>query len=57
MKLGVITDCFKKPLLESLTLAGENNFDGVQIYATSGEFSPSVLTEEKKAEKDLLEKK
>lgn len=50
MKLGVITDCFKKPLLESLTLAGENNFDGVQIYATSGEFSPSVLTEEKKAE-------
>ena len=49
MKLGVITDCFKKPLLESLILAGEQRFDGVQIYATSGEFSPSVLTEEKKA--------
>ncbi len=50
MKLGVITDCFKKSLLESLVLAGENRFDGVQIYATSGEFSPSVLTEEKKTE-------
>ena len=50
MKLGVITDCFKKPLLESLALAGENNFDGVQIYATTGEFSPRVLTDEKKAE-------
>ncbi len=50
MKLGVITDCFKKPLLESLVLAGEQHFDGVQIYATGGEFSPSVLTEEKKAE-------
>ncbi len=50
MKLGVITDCFKKPLLESITLAGANEFNGVQIYATSGEFSPSVLTDEKKAE-------
>lgn len=55
MKLGVITDCFKKPLEECIVLAGKNGFDGVQIYATSGEFSPETLTEEKKAEiKKLL---
>ena len=57
MKLGVITDCFKKPLLESLAMAGENGFNGVQIYATSGEFSPTVLTETRKAEiKSVLNK-
>lgn len=55
MKLGVITDCFKKPLEECIVLAAKNGFDGVQIYATSGEFSPETLTEEKKAEiKKLL---
>ena len=55
MKLGVITDCFKKPLEECMVLAAKNGFDGVQIYATSGEFSPETLTEEKKAEiKKLL---
>ena len=55
MKLGVITDCFKKPLEECIVLAAKNGFDGVQIYATSGEFSPETLTAEKKAEiKKLL---
>ena len=55
MKIGVITDCFKKPLAESIKLAGELGFDGVQIYATTGEFSPSVLSAERKAEiKELL---
>ena len=55
MKLGVITDCFKKPLIESLHLAGKLGFNGVQIYATSGEFSPSVLTDDRKKEiKDVL---
>lgn len=55
MKIGVITDCFKKPLAESIKLAGELGFDGVQIYATTGEFSPSVLRAERKAEiKELL---
>lgn len=48
MKLGVITDCFKKPLEECIVLAAKNGFDGVQIYATSGEFSPETLTPEKK---------
>lgn len=50
MKLGVITDCFKKPLKEALTLASRLQFDGVQIYATTGEFSPQTLTPARKAE-------
>lgn len=55
MKIGVITDCFKLPLAESIKLAGELNFDGIQIYATTGEFSPEVLDEAKKEEiKNLL---
>ena len=50
MKIGVITDCFKLPLDESLKLAGKLGFDGIQIYATTGEFSPEVLTTERKSE-------
>ncbi len=49
MKIGVITDCFKKNLEESIYTAKKLGFNGVQIYATSGEFSPEVLTKEKKA--------
>lgn len=49
MKLGVITDCFKKDLEESIKLAGQLGLEGIQIYATSGTFSPEVLTEEQKA--------
>lgn len=55
MKLGVITDCFKQPLEDSLKLAGQLGFAGVQIYATTGEFSPETLTAERKSEiKTLL---
>lgn len=55
MKTGVITDCFKLPLEDSIKLAGELGFDGIQIYATTGEFSPETLTEQRKAEiKELL---
>ena len=50
MKIGVITDCFKRPLTESLKLASELGFSGVQVYATTGEFSPESLTAERKAE-------
>lgn len=50
MKLGVITDCFKKPLAESLELARELGFSGVQIYATTGDFSPETLTDAQKKE-------
>ena len=44
MKLGVITDCFKLPLAEGIPLAAQLGFDGVQIYATTGAFSPETLT-------------
>lgn len=50
MKIGVIIDCFKLPLDESIKLAGKLGFDGIQIYATTGEFSPEVLTTERKSE-------
>lgn len=50
MKIGVIGDCFKLPLADSIRLAEEMGFDGIQIYATTGEFSPAVLTSARKAE-------
>lgn len=55
MKLGVITDCFKLGHRKGIALAGELSLSGVQIYATTGEFSPETLTEEEKGEyKKLL---
>lgn len=57
MKLGVITDCFKKSHEYGIKQAAKLGLDGVQIYATTGEFSPETLTESKKLEyKDLLMK-
>ena len=46
MKLGVITDCFKKNFFDSVVMASEMGFDGVQVYATTGEFSPDSLSAE-----------
>ena len=54
MKIGVITDCFKLPLEESLKTAAELGFDGVQIYATTGEFSPEMSEAERIEIKTLL---
>lgn len=55
MKIGVLTDCFKLGLRDGIELAGELDIDGIQIYATTGEFSPEVLTQEDKTEyKKLL---
>lgn len=48
MKLGVITDCFKKDVESGILSASKLGFNGVQIYATTGEFSPQALTVEKK---------
>ena len=57
MKIGVITDCFKKSHEEGIALASSLGLDGVQIYATTGDFSPKTLGEEKKAfYKSLLKK-
>ena len=50
MKIGVICDCFKLPLADSIRLAGHMGFDGVQIYATTGEFSPATLDKSRKDE-------
>ena len=50
MKIGVITDCFGKPHSEGIALAGELGLSGVQIYATTGSFSPETLTDADKAE-------
>ena len=57
MKLGVITDCFKKTHEEGIALAAELGLDGVQIYATTGEFSPELSKEKKEAYKKLLQGK
>ncbi len=55
MKIGVITDCFKKTHFEAIKIAARLGLCGVQIYATTGEFSPETLTEEQKSEyKKLL---
>lgn len=49
MKIGVITDCLKLPVKEAIVKAAEMGVDGVQIYATTGAFCPSALTEADKA--------
>ncbi len=49
MKIGVITDCFKKTHMEAIDKAAELGLSGVQIYATTGKFSPDTLTDEDKA--------
>ena len=54
MKIGVITDCFKLSLEESLKTAAELGFDGVQIYATIGDFSPEMSKEKRLEIKNLL---
>ena len=50
MKIGVITDCFKKSHFEGIEKAAKLGLDGVQIYATTGEFSHKLTQAEK--EKD-----
>lgn len=55
MKIGVITDCFKKTHYEGIIQASNLGMQGVQIYATTGEFSPQTLTQNQKNEyKKLL---
>lgn len=57
MKIGVITDCFKKTHSEGIENAAKLGLQGVQIYATTGEFSPELSVEEKSAYKKLLKEK
>jgi sugar phosphate isomerase/epimerase len=46
MKIGVITDCFKIGVEGGIREAAGLGLSGVQIYATTGEFSPEALTPE-----------
>lgn len=55
MNIGVITDCFKKTHAEGIRLAAELGLQGVQIYATTGEFSPDLSEEKKEEYKRLLQ--
>ncbi len=57
MKIGVITDCFKISHFDGIIKASNLGLKGVQIYATTGEFSPSLSSEEKQKYKDLLKEK
>ncbi|MBQ8850259.1 MAG: sugar phosphate isomerase/epimerase [Clostridia bacterium] len=43
MKLGVISDCFKKDMTESIRMAGALGLDGIQMYAVSGDICPDSL--------------
>ena len=45
MKIGVITDCFQTDLSDAIRKTAELKLDGVQIYATTGTFSPDTLTD------------
>lgn len=54
MKLGVITDCFKKTHEYGIEKAAQLGLDGVQIYATTGDFSPVLSDAQKTAYKTLL---
>ena len=57
MKIGVITDCFKKTHVEGIEFASKLAIDGVQIYATTGKFSPNLTQGEKEKYKALLKEK
>ena len=55
MKIGIITDCMKRnTLAEALVDAARLGADGVQIYATTGEFTPDTLGAEAKAKYKAL---
>ena len=49
MKIGVITDCFKMGVEGGIREAAGLGLSGVQIYATTGEFSPEALTPDMRA--------
>ena len=58
MKLGVISDCFKLSMEESIEKAASLGLYGIQMYAVSGDICPENLTEERIAYyRDLLKAK
>ena len=57
MKIGVITDCFKKTHKDGIETASRLGLDGVQVYVTTGEFSSVLSQKEKDEYKKLLKEK
>ncbi len=55
MKIGVVADCFRLNIVDSIKKAAELGLDGVQIYATTGEFSPRLSRVERDAYRSLLD--
>lgn len=47
MKLGVISDCFKLSMEESIERAAALGLSGIQMYAVSGDICPENLNDEK----------
>ncbi len=57
MKIGVITKCFQKSHIEGIELAASFGLSGVQIHATTSDFSPNMSEEQKAEYKHLLANK
>ena len=49
-KLGVLLESFRLPAKKAIEEASKLGLDGVQIFATTGEFSPDKMTARKKKE-------
>ncbi len=49
-KLGVLLESFRMSTREAIETAASLGLDGVQIFATTGEFAPHNMTKTKKAE-------
>ena len=49
-KLGVLLESFRLPAKKAIEEASKLGLDGVQIFATTGEFSPDKMTANKKKE-------
>ena len=56
MKIGLITDCTKLPLEQAIVKAAQLGVNGVQIYATTGVFSPDMTPDERKRYKKTYRK-
>ena len=54
MKNGVIVDCFRRGVAGGIEAAARLGFEGVQIYATGGEFAYNMPAGEKKKFGKLL---
>lgn len=54
MKVGLITDCTKLPLEQAIVKAAQLGANGVQIYATTGVFSPDMTIEQRNYYKKLI---